>query len=386
MPRNALAAGGVFEPDPGNALAPPPSMADAMDWHRQNMREAWAAAQNPQTWQDAADQYRSGMLMGSVAPEMKGLGLDAAAMKVLRDMTPGFRAYHGSPHSFDQFSSGKIGTGEGAQAYGHGLYFADSEDVARSYRDSLSPPGVVVTRNGQPVGALANSHIVNDPQYVAAYNTLMPDPGVLGWIKSGIMRDIHGLGDTGQNIDLDTARQASIARMTKEMAQFSPEQQQRAIASINQAYDSIGGDVQFRRPGHMYEVNVAADPAHFLDWDKPIAEQPPNVQAKIRNLAMRGIGARNPDPAMTGGEWYVDTQAGGHKSADIAAHLHAPLPGEVDPAIPGIRYLDGSSRAGGEGTRNSVIFDANTIAILRKYGLAGLMAGGGAAASGQPQQ
>jgi hypothetical protein len=32
----------------------------------------------------------------------------------------------------------KIGTGEGAQAYGHGLYFADSEGVARSYRDKLS--------------------------------------------------------------------------------------------------------------------------------------------------------------------------------------------------------------------------------------------------------
>jgi hypothetical protein len=32
------------------------------------------------------------------------------------------RAYHGSPHNFDRFSLDKIGTGEGAQAYGHGLY------------------------------------------------------------------------------------------------------------------------------------------------------------------------------------------------------------------------------------------------------------------------
>ena len=29
----------------------------------------------------------------------------------------------------------QIGTGEGAQAYGHGLYFADSEDVARTYKE-----------------------------------------------------------------------------------------------------------------------------------------------------------------------------------------------------------------------------------------------------------
>src|SRR5690606_14870554 len=50
---------------------------------------------------------------------------------------PGIRAYHGSPHDFDRFDMSKIGTGEGAQAYGHGLYFAEAEDVARSYRDAL---------------------------------------------------------------------------------------------------------------------------------------------------------------------------------------------------------------------------------------------------------
>jgi hypothetical protein len=41
------------------------------------------------------------------------------------EMRMGIKAYHGSPHDFDQFSMSKIGTGEGAQAYGHGLYFGD---------------------------------------------------------------------------------------------------------------------------------------------------------------------------------------------------------------------------------------------------------------------
>jgi GNAT superfamily N-acetyltransferase len=35
-------------------------------------------------------------------------------------LKPGIRAYHGSPHDFERFDSSKIGTGEGAQAYGHG--------------------------------------------------------------------------------------------------------------------------------------------------------------------------------------------------------------------------------------------------------------------------
>ena len=53
---------------------------------------------------------------------------------------PGIVAYHGSPHSFDQFDTSKIGTGEGAQAYGHGLYFAGNEGVAQAYRKNLSGP------------------------------------------------------------------------------------------------------------------------------------------------------------------------------------------------------------------------------------------------------
>src|SRR6478735_3696661 len=31
---------------------------------------------------------------------------------------PAIKAYHGSPHSFERFDLGKLGTGEGGQAYG----------------------------------------------------------------------------------------------------------------------------------------------------------------------------------------------------------------------------------------------------------------------------
>ena len=43
-------------------------------------------------------------------------------------------AYHGTPHKVDKFRLDKIGTGEGAQAYGWGLYFAESRSVAQTYR------------------------------------------------------------------------------------------------------------------------------------------------------------------------------------------------------------------------------------------------------------
>ena len=49
-------------------------------------------------------------------------------------------AYHGSPHEFSRFSLEAIGTGEGAQAFGWGLYFADRREIAEWYRDTLSEP------------------------------------------------------------------------------------------------------------------------------------------------------------------------------------------------------------------------------------------------------
>jgi len=49
-----------------------------------------------------------------------------------------FIAWHGSPHEFDKFSTEKIGTGEGAQAFGWGLYFTELKGIAEYYADRLS--------------------------------------------------------------------------------------------------------------------------------------------------------------------------------------------------------------------------------------------------------
>lgn len=46
--------------------------------------------------------------------------------------------YHGSPHKFTKFDMSKIGTGEGKQQQGVGLYFAESKDVGQRYADRLA--------------------------------------------------------------------------------------------------------------------------------------------------------------------------------------------------------------------------------------------------------
>lgn len=41
--------------------------------------------------------------------------------------------YHGSPYEFDKFNMSKVGSGDGLNKYGYGLYFADNEDLANYY-------------------------------------------------------------------------------------------------------------------------------------------------------------------------------------------------------------------------------------------------------------
>jgi hypothetical protein len=53
-------------------------------------------------------------------------------------------AWHGSPHNITKFSTDAIGTGEGAQAFGWGLYFTDLENIGKTYAKRVSG----ITYNG----------------------------------------------------------------------------------------------------------------------------------------------------------------------------------------------------------------------------------------------
>ena len=86
------------------------------------------------------------------------------------------RAWHGSPHVFESFSTEHIGTGEGAQAHGWGLYFAANRKIADEYRNHLSVNAKDITIGEQKYRKLQNESIVdsngNEPsdiEYTAAY-------------------------------------------------------------------------------------------------------------------------------------------------------------------------------------------------------------------------
>ena len=140
----------------------------------------------------------------------------------------GIRAYHSSPHDFNKFDLAKIGTGEGAQAYGHGLYFAESPAVS-----------------GQ------------GGQYWQQFIHKFPKEE---------MRAAEALRQYGFD------REATIAEMRRQMIDprmhHTPDSLARAQAKLDilESGKPVGP--------RTYEVNINADPAHMLDWDKPLAAQP----------------------------------------------------------------------------------------------------------------
>ena len=80
-------------------------------------------------------------LFGRTLKENLPKVVESFVPKVLREPITGLNmidAYHGSPHKFSKFSTESIGTGEGAQAYGHGLYFAENPKVAGQYAEKIN--------------------------------------------------------------------------------------------------------------------------------------------------------------------------------------------------------------------------------------------------------
>lgn len=115
------------------------------------------------------------------APQIAGgllkMGENAAAPRMLNPQT-GAIVWHGSPHKFDAFDSSRIGTGEGAQAYGHGLYLADESSVARNYM----PKPIVVYNSPMHEG---KSIVMIGNDVVSTHDTAEAARKALGKVQAG---------------------------------------------------------------------------------------------------------------------------------------------------------------------------------------------------------
>lgn len=293
------------------------------------------------------------------------------------------RAYHGSPHDFDRFDVSKIGTGEGAQAYGHGLYFAEKEGVAREYKEALKMKGY--DNNPMYAEAVANHGFGarEFDQFESLARTTIHDPDLLA-------REFFNFNDEWRPL-------ADNPVEFKNVRDFA----EKYIASMPE--------------GRMYEVNIHANPDDFLDWDRPLSGPPDKTRLapiademelvadndyglyQKRDTVQRYIDKYRENPAdprvrrqldnymrSAARDWGLDAIE--KKFNKTQGESYRELEGEIGAALaskqyremgyPGVRYLDAGSRFDGEGTRNYVVFDDSIIEIVRKYGIPAAISAG----------
>lgn len=232
-------------------------------------------------------------------------------------------AYHGSRHNFDVFSVEKIGSGEGAQSYGYGLYFAENPSVARSYQ--LMDEATI---NGRP-------YDMNNPFHKAV--SLVDEFGSReGAIKEAKARTAHDPGDYYGEVLTHLENGKTLP--------------------------------QLDTTGNLYQVKILADKEQFLDLDKRLNEQAPEVQQAVKRAM--GIDYHgNFDAAKSDWLWNEFQHADGKvavRQGFIASDDKLVAKRLSDAGIPGLKYLDEGSRGAGDGTRNFVVFDDKHVQITHK--------------------
>jgi len=226
--------------------------------------------------------------------------------------------YHGSPHKFDAFDMSKIGTGEGAQAYWHGLYFAEAPEVAKGYQAKLAA---------------------------------QQKPNV---VDANLQKMYEKTGDWSKAVDEHMRRIYDTPKAKEKMRESLIKQG---------APTNVEG-------GSLYKVDLPDEQiAKMLDWDKPLSQQ---TSQEMKD-AFNGIIKKYPELKEKFVQAYRDKQPGNiyysilndyRKSGDLAKNQLFASDALREAGIPGIRYLDQGSRAGGAGTSNFVVFDPKHMNII----------------------
>lgn len=280
--------------------------------------------------QQMSDAYRLGE-QASVASQLYGSMLPFAAASTMASaqragslLSP-LTVFHGSPHKFSKFEAKKIGTGEGAQAYGHGLYFAENPAVARQYQESLSDFDMLV--DGKPFNPA-------NPAHRAALEVKQRGGDVT-------IKDI--VANYNQQIKDLRSRNAQWA---DELAKSKEEELPFIKSGKLPVYSES-------TKGSLYTVDLPDEQiAKMLDWDKPLSQQSANIQSKLKSVIDEQMGKGTWDA------WIKNEPDYQNLRNDLFENKTESEVSELlrQAGIPGIKYFDQTSRNAKQGTRNFVVF------------------------------
>jgi hypothetical protein len=321
------------------------------------------------------------------------------------DNKPGMIVFHGSGADFDKFEIDKINTGEGAQAYGYGLYFTDSEDIARFYKSAVRQgqdllKGYEVTYKGKPFVNLGDtaeaesagleysavsSIIDNLPKIITVETQNLPQQELLELAKNNLIETKR----KQQSRYLEDMKESEYYDET--LSPLMAESFELELKSI----ESVDLKSLSYSEGKTYQVELDVGPDELLDYDKSFEEQSPLVQQAV----MKTLYEMTEDDAVNFGyETVGEAQSAILKTFTTKRFLNdwAAVRGSDDAGekllerhgVKGIRYKAsrGSGDAPKEGPSNYVVFDDKLIQIMKKYGIVGPVSLAAVASNGESKE
>jgi hypothetical protein len=216
----------------------------------------------------------------------------------------GLTAYHGTPHTIKgKFDISKVGTGEGAQAYGHGMYFAENPKVAEAYKTQQIPVANLNAASGKSFDSIEDF-----------FNEVKP----------------KGVGNL-YKVDIPDEYIPNMLDFDKPLLQ-QPPNVLKALQSIDDPYiqKAITTQPKLSKDGEYWEYmgNTYASKAEALEDATP---------HRIIS-GYTGLGKTPQEVSQALGQY----------------------------GIKGVKYLDQSSRIDGKGTSNFVVFDPAEVKILEQ--------------------
>ena len=324
-------------------------------------------------------------------PENKG---DIAKAIPPTEKSEGILAFHGSASDFDEFKLSKIGTGEGAQAFGDGLYFTDSKDIAKFYRD-----GVRGFKDLQ--GKVEYNYKGEIFKLTSDTAKTKEELGVAKILEHAISTNRYP-EKAKENLIKVLERDIKIAQSRNDTSDISD----LLIKSYTKNLEDIKNidTSNFKKStGKTYEVKIDAVMNDLVDYDKPLGNQNNNVKDVLDKMSSEvtiddaiNFGF---DPNDQGSNLFLYVKKGSDqktieeaaikqtvenlfgKDQDVVTFLNnwGSLRGSRNSGekllnkygIKGIKYDAGKISGKESDATNYVIFDDKIIDIMAKYGIVG---------------
>lgn len=266
--------------------------------------------------------------------------------------------YHGTPHTLPaeegaplgRFRSEKIGTGEGVQAYGYGLYFAGKESIARHYKDKLTGSGY--TYDGVRYDQLPS--VVDSPargfseKFMVAVKEGATPQEAIERIRRDARETLEITKRHLKEVEDNFGKTVDGGEGWGDLRHFTYDQSildtqrksyERALRDVEIA-DNLKPDTIKKLEGRLYKIDLPDQKIEqMLDWDSPVPE---DVRKKVSSVMLErfGSGATGTSGEHLYREISTAFRRAGSKTPDVDASEFLRQQG-----VTGIKFLDAGSRA-----------------------------------------